>query len=212
MGRKKSWGGAAQIERAEQMFRESGDYKYVALAIGSRPLDPPKWAMLACVKLRLKSEALSALGRNVQHVDAILDTAVWFLAQHQTERFEKCQAIGDPAQRAACKLAIKPMARDRALKKAIRHINPDLMDDKQGRLVSTLDALKKAWDREKKEERFDWDATGPDAGGPTLDGFRLTHRIARVLMQYHASEYPDDSLHFYDPDLLIWFAKQESEI
>lgn len=50
MGRKRNRGGGLQVEQAEQLFRESGDFRYVALAIGKHPLDPPKWAMAACTE------------------------------------------------------------------------------------------------------------------------------------------------------------------
>ena len=170
MGRNKRYGGGYSVQNAEEMFRQSAggagqggerDYRYVALAIGNSPANPPNWAILECIELRQSEERKAARG-HPDKVSAVLDDLVRFFDLMQRE-FEAAAILAD---------AEAPKYKPPSIRSAIIHVlelGGDANDDR-------FRDIREAWNWEQKHDLAPNSYFG-------LDGFNTTSRIDRVLYQ-----------------------------
>lgn len=70
---------------AERLFQETGDYRYVALAIGESPDDRPSWAIWACKMAYWFNEQKAAAGIPSDEVGSLLDSMIAFYVDRQGE-------------------------------------------------------------------------------------------------------------------------------
>ena len=86
MGSRLLRSGPEQIAKAETLFAETGDFRYVALAIGAAPIAPPFWAMWECVAEHHRTERRAK--SHLSEVDLILDEMARQIAKEHFARMD----------------------------------------------------------------------------------------------------------------------------
>ncbi|MFK4005022.1 hypothetical protein [Qipengyuania sp. NPDC077563] len=129
MSNKTRRSGHSHIENAQQLFERTGDYRYVALAIGSSPTKPPKWAMQACLAECERTES-KAYSVDEDRIGQVLDDTIRALANHERDTRKNCR-----------------MSLRAAILKATGRVSGPLDEDSEVR------PYRRAWDREQKEDR-----------------------------------------------------------
>lgn len=191
MGRNKRYGAGYSVQNAEEMFNQSvkdagpggeGDYRYVALAIGGSPANPPNWAILECVALRQAEERKAARG-HPDKVSAVLDDLIRFFDQKQREFEFDQKKKRETEENAQPSRAEATIYQPPSLRSAII----DVLKLDGGANDDDFRVIREAWNWEQ-------DNDPAPSGLFSLDGFTTTSRIERVLFQSAAIAYegPED--------------------
>lgn len=189
MARPKLTSGPHQVANAELLFRQSvargkADFRYVALAIGAEPFQPPRWAVWECIleKDRVARRAPSG----TKDVSVIMDEVVRFFAREQAlredhpERRTKRLPSLQQAVRSACD----------ALGVRARGVEGPKAD------TSWMKDVERAWKREQDEDVVE--------SHHRLLHFKTTKRISDIVEGLVAQECG------HPPDLqqYLWMARE----
>jgi hypothetical protein len=178
MARPKNNSGHWTVENAEQLFVKSvadgkPDFRFVALAIGSAPVSPPRWAVWACIEERdrelRKPPSTSA---EAQKINVVLNELVRFLYRNQEQR------EADPASR-----DLSPPSLRSAIIEVFGLLHYKV---ENGGNDDWLQPYRRAWKIEQKQDKC--------SSVYRLDGFEMTIRIDRELHAYigELEGYPSD--------------------
>lgn len=161
-------------EEAEVFFRETGDYRYVAIAIGQSPSDPPHWARWACQLAFWNNEQQAPNSDTRLKAGHLLDLMILFFKESQDS----------PGARIAVENATyKPPKVARAMAYAFGRIG--VPEEDTDHYKSEERKLRRAWDAELKA------GTLHKGEGPYLIGFpRATPRMIRMLRGADLSGLP----------------------
>lgn len=205
MARARRIGGAVKVRDARRLFEETGDYKYVALAIGAAVNDPPKWALIECWRLKKITQSDPAMATNLPAASRIMDRAIELMIEHEdqqrnTPTNENCSIQRMPSSG----FNVRPLPKETALKRALAEIAPDREEQ------AAIEALKKAWQREEQEELVNWETDRREPNGVSIEGYRTTYRIERVIYRVEAkklNERDPNGPWVEDPDDLIFWGR-----
>lgn len=177
--------GPKQIQDAEVMFKQSvengkPDYRFVAIAIGSEPILPPTWAMLACVKLAMSMERTA--GNDTERRDGdVLDETIRVIARH-----EDSGASGEKGLRAI------------SVERALQEAYFNLYDEEIGESVRRIRRL---WNDEQKQTQFQGLIAIP-LKNPRI---RTTDRIVRVLVEFESDKMSGPMRGISNPQRVMFF-------
>jgi hypothetical protein len=198
VGRRERFGGSYTIHHAEELFWQSvaagsPDYTFVALAIGASPAAPPSWAVWACIDARQNTERQTARGPD-KITPPILDELVRHLARRQWsfESRDRSDAEPDAEYR-------PPSFRSAVIE--VAEADPNWRDKVSGADSDWYKPIVRAWNWEQQNDLARstfW----------TLEGFKTTARIDRVMTQTVAAEVGDPD----DVDVWTWVAKRASDL
>jgi hypothetical protein len=147
--------------QAEKRFRKTGDFRFVALAIGERPHDPPDWALWACRwAYWLNQQQAFGTGQTATH-GAMLDEMIQFY-HHAQMQHSDVEGYRPP-----------PLAR--AMAHALARVKNLTREDQPALYQREERKLRRAWQRELRHGT-------PCMNNPPLIGFaKATERMAIVL-------------------------------
>jgi hypothetical protein len=221
--------GTYEIDNAEELFRRSvankkTDYRYVAMAIGQNPLEPPDWAIRECVQARTVTEQEPSLrppGKSGGMLDQIIieflkHRDAWEFRCWQFKRSEKAGHTGLP-DKPEPYIQLKFAEACRRAWKIASGINTE---PTRGDIEDYQDA----WNREQEEELTDWELerdkvvarddlsdTEKEAQLDCLWGHavpykrgRGTKRIERVAERYRAEVEAGMFSGSFDQDETVW--------
>ena len=204
-GRKTAHSGHYHIANAERLFSETKDFRYIALAIGEHPFEPPSWAIEACIAERLAAERSTSMATSVKHASRILDLAVTLMALHEEEYFKPSFNISTRRSRRDWHThygnRYKCMPLETALRQALLAIDPNPVDV-DGAVGNLVNALK------REQEEDDDPLYSAQAAVHILRGIGPTKRITRVLNAMEEWTSSPDSPLSADPELMLWTAKR----
>lgn len=167
MGNKALKSGAEQITNAEALFDETGDFRYVALAIGAAPIAPPFWAMWECVAEHHRTELIAK--SNYPELDIILDELARQIAKEHFARMDGRKPDERPFPSLAEFTRRSCRATGLRTDKLDQNANDDWARD-----------IRRAWDHEQKL---------PAAYDPwELPNCKMTDRIDRVVTEMVGAE------------------------
>lgn len=147
------------VERdARRLFEETKDFRYVAMAIGQSPNDPPDWAKWACRKAYWLNEQTAPSGHPAEEVGALLDEIIKFYIDWETS----AERTGE--KRPSLAAAIGHLLSEYGLVKGDHNTK------------SYKRKLRAAWDAELKAGR-----PCKEAGVQLLNFPRVTNRMKRHL-------------------------------
>lgn len=190
MGRPRLISGPHQVENAHRLFlqsveRGSPDFRYVALAIGAEPFQPPRWAVWECILEKDRTARRAAT--TLTEVDEILDEVVRYFAGEHFRRDDNPE------------LRERPLP---SLQKAIRAACATLgkrtksLDAPKNADTSWMKDVERAWKREQQEDVVE--------SYHQLLEWKTTKRIADIVEALVAKEFG------HPPDLqqYLWMAQR----
>jgi len=172
-GPKKLLSGPYEIANAEELFIasvENGDpdFRYIALAIGENPFEPPRWAILECMseKERTSSRAAS----RTDEVSIILDEVVRYFVADQFRREDDANYRSEPFPE------LRTAIRNSCAKigKRTKYLEGSLAD------ANWCRDIERAWKTEQDEVALE--------SYPRLLNWKGTKRIADIISRSVADE------------------------
>lgn len=99
MGNKEIRSGGEEIARAKELFHQSleagePDFRFVALAIGSNPTNPPSWAILEC-RIECERTSRRAASKN-ESLDKMLDEIALAYVEERARREDNPELRDNP--------------------------------------------------------------------------------------------------------------------
>lgn len=168
----------ASLDQTKEMFESTGDFRWVALAIGERPDKPPEWAMKECIREFNRDRKAPVIGNQPEELGKRLDAMIRYFIQAEDEfeeRVAKGGVVGGPDD----EYTPPPTAKAIAYALAQSGIHPD-----EGEYIAKERQLRRAWQAELENGPF------TDEQYLKLEGMPVqTERMLRVLLKFGDAEY-----------------------